>query len=188
MQSPVVHWVHQVKCKSLYQPRQNVAIDERMLKSSHRSGIRQYIRDKPTKWAIKLWVLADSSNGSTCDFNVYVGKDARRNVSEHGLGYDVVMRPIGRLFNQGYRLFIVNFYTSMQLLQDLLGDGVAATGRVSENRRGFPRGLRNSKQWAKGKEHDSMRWDRVGECLALQWKDNKIVSMLSTIDNANDLA
>ena len=37
------------KCKSLYQPCQNVAIDERMVKSRHRSGIRQYIRDKPTK-------------------------------------------------------------------------------------------------------------------------------------------
>ena len=31
--------------KSLYQPRKPVAIDERMVKSWHRSGIRQYIRD-----------------------------------------------------------------------------------------------------------------------------------------------
>lgn len=31
------------RCLSLYQPRQNVAIDERMVKSRHRSGIRQYI-------------------------------------------------------------------------------------------------------------------------------------------------
>ena len=169
------------KCKSLHQPRQNVATDERMVKSWHRSGIRQYIKDKPTKWGIKLWALADSSNGYTCDLNVYVGKDAGRNVSGHGLGYDVVI-------NQGYRLFIDNFYTSMQLLQDLWREGVAAMGTVSENRRGFPRGLRNSKQWAKGKERGSMRWDRVGECLALQWKDNKVVSMLSTIDNANDVA
>ena len=32
------------RCKDLYQPRQNVAVDERMVKSRHRSGIRQYIR------------------------------------------------------------------------------------------------------------------------------------------------
>ena len=42
------------RCRELYQPRQNVAIDERMVKSRHRSGIRQYIKDKPTKWGIKL--------------------------------------------------------------------------------------------------------------------------------------
>lgn len=51
------------KCLSLYQRRQQVAIDERMVKSRHRSGICQYIKDKPTKWGLKLWVLADSSNG-----------------------------------------------------------------------------------------------------------------------------
>ena len=33
------------RCRELYQPKQNVAIDERMVKSRHRSGIRQYIRD-----------------------------------------------------------------------------------------------------------------------------------------------
>lgn len=60
------------KCKSLYQPFQRVAIDERMVKSKHRSGIRQYIKNKPTKWGIKLWVLADSANGYTCDFDVYI--------------------------------------------------------------------------------------------------------------------
>ena len=57
--------VFKEKCKSLYQPFQNVAVDERMVKSKHRSGIRQYIKDKPTKWGIKLWVLADSANGYT---------------------------------------------------------------------------------------------------------------------------
>ena len=79
------------RCVSLYQPRQNLAIDERMVRSRHRSGIHHYIKDKPTKWGIKLWVLADSSNGNTVDFNVYIGKAAGQNVSANGLGYDVVM-------------------------------------------------------------------------------------------------
>jgi len=56
------------KCKSLYQPFQRVAIDERMVKSKHCSGIWQYIKNKPTKWGIKLWVLADSMNGYMCEF------------------------------------------------------------------------------------------------------------------------
>ena len=41
------------RCRLLYQPRQPVAIDERMVKSRHKSGIRQNIKDKPTKWGIK---------------------------------------------------------------------------------------------------------------------------------------
>ena len=43
----VMGFVHLLKgrFKSLYQPRQHVAIDERMVKSRHRSGLRQYIRE-----------------------------------------------------------------------------------------------------------------------------------------------
>lgn len=81
------------KCQSLYQPFQHVSVDERMVKSKHWSGIRQYIKDKPTKWGIKLWVLADSANGYTCDFDVYTGRrNADKAPSVSRLGYDVVMK------------------------------------------------------------------------------------------------
>lgn len=62
-----------------------------MVRSRHRSGINQFMKDKPTKWGIKLWVLADSSNGYTIDSNIHNGKTAGRDISEHGLGYDVVL-------------------------------------------------------------------------------------------------
>ena len=51
------------RSKELYQPKRNVAVDERMVKSRNRPGIRQFNKDKPTRWGIKLWVLAHSSNG-----------------------------------------------------------------------------------------------------------------------------
>lgn len=174
------------KCLSLYQPRQHLAIDERMVKSRHRSGIRQYIKDKPTKWGIKLWVVADSSNGYTVDFNVYIGKAAGRDVGEHGLGYDVVMKLMQPFLHQGYRLYVDNFYTSIALMKELFQQGVPATGTILETRRGFPQNLKNGKGWAKGKARGSMHWEKDPPCLALQWIDNKVVSMLTTIANANE--
>ena len=174
------------KCRELYQPRQNVATDERMVKSRHRSGIRQYIKDKPTKWGIKLWVIADSSNGYTIDFDIYIGKAAGRDVSANGLGYDVVMKLMQPYLNQGYHLFVDNFYTSVTLFKTLFTLGVPATGTIIETRRNFPAALKNGKAWAKGKERGDMRWERDAPCLALQWIDNKVVSLLTTIDNAND--
>ncbi|XP_015774285.1 PREDICTED: piggyBac transposable element-derived protein 4-like [Acropora digitifera] len=173
------------KFQELYQPRQNVAIDERIVKSKHRSGIKQFNKDKPTRWGIKLWVLADSSNGYTIDFNVYVGKAEGRNVSAKGLGYDVVMKLMDPYFNQGYHLYVDNFYTSVTLFKDLFAHGVRATGTIREIKRDFPENLKNSKQWAKGKDRGSVRWGRDGPCLAVQWLDNKVVSVLTTIDNAN---
>ena len=171
--------------QELYQPRQNVAIDERIVKSRHRSGIKQFNKDKPTRWGIKLWVLADSSNGYTIDFNVYFGKVKGQNVSAKGLGYDVVMKLMDPYFHQGYHLYVDNFYTSVSLFKDLFAKDVRATGTIRDNRRDFPDNLKNSKRWAKGKDRGSVRWVRDGPCLAVQWLDSKVVSVITTIDNAN---
>ena len=146
-----------MRCLALNQPRPNLAVDERMVKSRHRSCIRQYIKDKPTKWGIKLWVLADSSKSYTVDFNVYIGKAAGQNVSANGLGYDVVIKHIRPFLKQGYYLFVDNFHTSVTLFKALYNQGVLATGTTVETKRDFPASLKNSKEWAKGRERRSMR-------------------------------
>ena len=73
------------RCSALYQNRQQVAIDEQMLKPRHRSDIRQFIRDKPNKWGIKLWVLADSSNGYAVDLISTLVKPQGRLSGQMGL-------------------------------------------------------------------------------------------------------
>ena len=174
------------KFKEFYQPFQNVSVDERMVKSKHRSGIRQYIKNKPTKWGIKLWLLADSTNGYTVDFDVYVGRKAGNAPSENGLGYETVMNLLDDYTKQGYHVYFDNFYTSVKLVKDLFSLGVPSTGTASENRKGFPDSMKKGKLWARKKERGSMRWERDGVCLAQQWKDNRVVTILSSIENAND--
>ena len=166
-------------CKSLYQPQEHISIDERMVKSKGRFGFIQYIRDKPTKWGFKLWVLADSTNAYTYDFDVYVG---RRTVSsKHGLGYDVVMQLCTDLFHQGYKLYFDNFYTSTQLMKDLKGKGIFSCGTVRSNRKGFPKEFKDTvKKWEKAAERGDVRWVRDGEVVIMQWKDNKAVSVMSS--------
>ena len=167
-------------------PQKYVAIDERMVKSRHRSGFRQFIKDKPTKWGIKLWVLADSSNGYTVDFNIYIGRAAGQSIGEHGLGYDVVMLLMAPYLGKGYHLFVDNFYSTLTLFKHLYDQGVVATGTILPSRRSFLPTLKKSQEWAKGWERQSMRWVRDPPCLVLQWVDNKVVSMITTVGNANE--
>ena len=147
--------------------------------------MRQFNKDKPIRWRIKLWVLANSSNGYTIDLNVYIGKVEGQDVSANGLGYDVVMKLMNPYFHQGYHLYVDNFYTSVTLFKDLFAMEVGATGTIREYRRDFPENLKDSKVLVKGKARGSIRWGRDPPCLALQWLDNKVVSMLTTIDSAN---
>lgn len=73
------------------------------------------MKAKPNKWGVKLFVLADSSNGYTCDFSIYAGKS--RFVSGQGLLYDVVNSLMDSSFlGRGYHLYVDNFYTSPKLL------------------------------------------------------------------------
>ena len=170
----------------LYQPPQNIAVDERMVKSKHRSGIRQYMKGRSTKWGLKLWVLADSSNGYTLDFDVYIGKSAHGETSEKGLGYDVVMKLVKPYFNQGYHVFFDNFYTYHKLVHDLFLSGTPSSGTIRIKRVGFPKTLSDVKVWARRKARGEMRWERESNVLTVQWIDNKPVSLLTTIDSAND--
>ena len=128
------------KCLKLFQPFQNVCIDERMVRNKGRYSFRQYIRDKPTKWGMKLWVLADSSTGYTYDFDVYLGKSIA--TSGFGLAYDVVMN-LKSIVNYGYYLCFENFYTSVQLVRDLVGKGIRPCGTIIPNRKGFPPQLKS---------------------------------------------
>jgi hypothetical protein len=45
-------------------------------------------------------------------------------VSSNGLSYDVVMDLLASYHNQGYEVFMDNFYTSPKLLADLEAVGI----------------------------------------------------------------
>ena len=48
------------------------------------------LKDKPTKWGIKVFVLSDATNGYVCQLQVYTGKTGELSSSEQGLSTKVV--------------------------------------------------------------------------------------------------
>ncbi|KAK3740393.1 hypothetical protein QZH41_000914 [Actinostola sp. cb2023] len=48
---------------------------------------------KPTKYGIKVWIAADSSNGYVLNFNTNLGREMGQSLT-HGLGYHVVTSPL----------------------------------------------------------------------------------------------
>ncbi len=156
-------------CKSFYAPNINISIDERMVASKARIGIKQYIKDKPTKWGCKLFVICDSKTRYTCDFIIYAGKSER--VTDNGLTYDVVMQLMDLCLGKGYKLFVDNFYSSPTLFRDLYAQNTMACGTVRENRRGFPKTKENG--IPRNAERGTIRWIRDRELGKLKlWAVN----------------
>ena len=163
----------QLSCKAYFVPGRNISIDERMVAFKGRIGMKQYIKDKPTKWRFKLWVLASSDSGYTFKFQIYTGK--RLTPTTHALGYDVVMTLMEGLFRQGYHLFCDN---SPKLCIDLFEKGCYLTGTIRENRIGFPKNLGNP--LPARADRGTSRWFRSGQTVFVKWQGTKVVCVISS--------
>ena len=65
---------------------QQCSVNEAMIPFKGRLAFKQYMKDKPTKWGIKVFVLADATNGYIKAFQVYTGKNVERR-NDVGLWY-----------------------------------------------------------------------------------------------------
>ena len=75
---------------SEYHVHEKLAIDEAMIPFKGRLGFKQYMKDKPTKWGIKVFVLADSRNGYVKRIQIYTGKNSELSKNEMGLESNVM--------------------------------------------------------------------------------------------------
>ena len=113
-------------------------------------------------------------------FEIYLGQE--NNQPEHGLGYNVVTRLTDLLHGTFRMVFFDNFFTSIQLMKDLLEKGLYACGTVHPNRKGYPDAL---KKPAKVKYRGDMKVLQYGDrnLVATVWKDKKLVHHLSTLSD-----
>lgn len=127
--------------KHEYNPRRNVTIDECIIPFKGRVQFCQYMPNKPNKWGVKLWMLAESQSSYIQYIDIYLG---RRATSQLNLASNVVKRCTGiqgaNIEGKGYHVYTDNYFTSPELYSDLYENyATAACGTVRLNRRG--RGL-----------------------------------------------
>jgi hypothetical protein len=135
---------------------------------------------KPQKWGMKIWCLADAISRYVHDFNIYCGAShysvdgGKDNVVEGGQGAEVVEKLVGKLAHQGHLVLMDNFFSSVELFQELEKKGIYATGTVRGCRIGLPAFMKNSKVYKKNpsrffewKIHESRK------ICAIMWKDKK---------------
>lgn len=95
--------------QQLYQPSQNLAIDETMVGFRGRFGSIQYMPQKPTKWGIKAFTLTDAANGYLLNSIIYTGAqtldDADPAHNDLPQPARVVMHLMGSYLKKGYHIY-----------------------------------------------------------------------------------
>ncbi|XP_052061750.1 piggyBac transposable element-derived protein 4-like [Mytilus californianus] len=135
---------------------------------------------KPLKWGVKAWVLADSQQSYIQYVDIYPGRNA---IPQTHLGSSVVKRCLenSNLVGKGYHLYTDNFFTSPELFANLFENfGTYACGTVRYNRRGLPKDIMCKKPSGINLRGD-MKFRQKGFLVASVWRDKKNVYTVSTI-------
>lgn len=167
-----------------YTLHREVSIDEAMVAFAGRLSYRQYMPAKPVKRGIKVWMLCDAQSAYLSRFDIYLGRQDNR--TEHGLGYNVVMRLSDHLQHSFRWLFFDNFFTGVELLEQLLEVGLYACGTVRCNRKGFPQELKKPSD-VKNRGDFKVLQKRNSNVTASVWKDKRLVHHLSTLSDPQEV-
>ena len=132
-------------CFDSYVARKENSIDEAVIKFREILAFRQYLPAKPTKFGIKVWVHADSTNGYACEFQVYVGRPPGVK-TEVGLGKYVVLELTGKLIRKQSRIYFDNYFNSVGHQEKLLERQLYGCGTVKSNVIGIPEMMRVTKR------------------------------------------
>nr|XP_045590883.1 piggyBac transposable element-derived protein 4-like [Procambarus clarkii] len=162
------------KFGTYYVPNKALSLDEGTMSWRGRLSFKVYYPNKPDKYGVKLYMLAEAGTGYIIDFevNAGVGKTIVETVM-------ALMRP---LLNKGYHLYMDNYYNFVHLTELLREHGVYTCGTL-RLQRGAPKLLQ---QLAKGKfPVDQTIFRRKDNTFIILWKDKRVVSVITNCHNAD---
>ena len=164
-------------------PHRQVSVDESVIAFKERVSFRQYLKNKPCPWGIKVYVLSDSITGYMHNLRIYFGKDTELiDQTDFSHTVRVVMTLVSHPGNKGYDLYTDRFYTSPALAVELQRVGITLTGTIQSNKRGLPMELKQKPKTPKKQKmpKGSVESYRSGSIMALAWQDKRMILMLST--------
>ncbi|XP_069176130.1 piggyBac transposable element-derived protein 4-like [Procambarus clarkii] len=162
------------KFASVYIPKKELSLDEGTMAWHGRLSFKVYNPNKPDKYGVKFYMLAEGTSGYIYKFDVYCGIGKTT--------VETVMGLMAPLVNKGYHLYMDNYYNSVSLTEQLREVGVYTCGTL-RLQRGTPKDLQ---QVVKGKmATDTTLYMRKDNTFVIVWKDKRPVSVITNIHNAD---
>lgn len=168
---PLVDFFNE-KMHNVYQAGKYLSLDESMVLWRGRLIFKQFIKNKRHKYGIKLYVLTES-DGIVLNMHVYTG--ALDSLGGKGHSKKVVLNMMRNHLGCGHSLFIDNFYTGVEVAEELLQNNTYCTGTLNTIRRDIPTEVKTAKL-RKGENIGKYR----NGVLVGKWHDKRDVPYIST--------
>jgi len=110
-------------------PNFDLTIDEQLFPCKARCPFIQYTENKPDKFGIKFWLLADAQTKYLCNGKSYLGKDTTRSRCTDLPG-NVCLNLSQSYFGKGYNVTTDNYFTSLKLAEELMTKKTTILGTI----------------------------------------------------------
>ena len=181
--------------KFTYRPHRDLSMDESCCPWKGRLRFKVYNPRKPARFHIKIFQMCEATSGYILGFSVYTGKNS---CTDDTICVDpqcttttkVVMSLANQcqLLDKGHRIYFDNYYSSPELLEELLHRNTSSCGTVRSNRKRLPAGVTkaNLKPGESCFRRSVANDGEPGSILALKWCDKRAVYMISTCHAATE--
>ena len=172
------------KFQECFVPSREISVDESVVGFKGKISFLTYNPNKPTKWGIRIYVLADANSGYIYSILPYYGSFTSENLVRPDLPVSsrIVLQLCQKLLDgnpgsKGYHVFTDRYYTGLPLAKELLKLKIHLTGTMQTNRKYIPDSIKkpifgDDKTFA----------CRFQNFLLLAWKDKRVATTLSSWD------
>ena len=167
-----------------YRPSQNLSADESTVPFKGRVACKMYASNKPVKWGIRVYDVADAATGYILSMIPYYGPELKETLCHpvHSFTTRIIFQLIDNITSvikeSGYHVFTDRLYTSIELAQELFNRKMHLTGTLNTNRKGLPIQFKKGKP--KMQQFQVQSLVKASRYHVLVWKDKRYVFMLST--------
>lgn len=127
-------------CHSNYTPGPECTVDESLLSFRGRCGFKQYIPNKPSKYGIKLFVLADNDTSYSVKSIVYIGAGTFTDMANLDVPVPTkaVLGLVDCIEGTNRNITTDNYYTSIALARELRSRKLTLVGTLKKNKTCIP--------------------------------------------------
>ena len=170
-QANFVKWYHPSFC---------FTIDEQLLGFRGGCPILQYMPMKPEKYGMKIFWACDAETGYALKGKIYQGKEGDKVAVN--LGSNLVKELSAPYFGSGRNVTCDNFFTSVDLADDLLKERLTLLGTIRKNKADLPPEFVEPK----GREIRSTMFgfDEKKMMFSYKPKEKNVVVLLTTMFNS----
>lgn len=177
--------VWEAVCKNLtkhYLPGSNITVDEQLVPFRGRCPFRQYMASKPDKYGMKIFWVTDSRTFYPLKGIPYLGKEGTTKATN--LGSTVVLHLTEPYNHSNRNVTCDNFFTSLDLGNQLLSNGLTMVGTLRKNKPFIPPEFQPNRT----RENESSLFGFTNNFTLVSYvpSKSKAVLLLSSMHHTND--